>query len=678
VRATLRGVLRGARSRGAVHAGVFTHSVSEANALEPEQGQTLIEMVIATALLAAVIALFAQAFVASTFSSGYAQLKEVAVTLADSAIDNARAVSPTSSLLTGSCITTAPAQVDLSQTYCTDPSTPGVYQYSSKITTLDSIPFTTTTFTGNCYLQASRCTLTPGTSPPMVRVIAKVTWAANSGCTNGTCYYVSSSLISSASDSILNTVLASAPTGVTATPGNAQVSISWTDPSSNGASPITSYDVYESTSAGGENDSGTPACTASGASATSCNVSGLTNGNTYYFTVEAVNSAGNSSPSTEVSTVPYTVPGAPTGLTATAGNALVSLSWTDPGSNGGSAITGYDVYEATTSGGENDSGTPACTASGASATGCTVSGLTHRAYYFIVEAVNAAGNSSPSSPEASATPTTAVISFSPTSATVGTTVTVSGTGFTGNGTISHTGGLNFNGTTVNVGSTTVHIASNGTWSSTFVVPNASNGAEGVTATDSSAVSASATFNVIANTTLSVSSANVGTTVTISGTGFTGGGLISHSSGVTFDGTNISVGSSSVSIASNGTWSSTFTVPNASNGSQTVNATDSSGVSDSANLTVTAQITLSPTSIRRGSTVTITGTGFTSGGTINHSTGVIFNGSYVSIGYSNIRIASNGTWTATFTVPSSSSTGSKTVSATDSSGASDSATLSVTS
>ena len=47
---------------------------------------------------------------------------------------------------------------------------------------------------------------------------------------------------------------------------------------------------------------------------------------------------------TNNSTVTTTVPGAPTGLTATAsGNTRINLTWTAPGSTGGSAITGYKI-----------------------------------------------------------------------------------------------------------------------------------------------------------------------------------------------------------------------------------------------------------------------------------------------------------------------------------------------
>ena len=86
-----------------------------------------------------------------------------------------------------------------------------------------------------------------------------------------------------------------APTGLTATGGNAQVSLSCT--ASSGA---TSYNVYRSTTSGGE---GTTAI-ATGITSTSYTNTGLTNGMTYYYKVAAVNSSGTSAQSNEASATP--------------------------------------------------------------------------------------------------------------------------------------------------------------------------------------------------------------------------------------------------------------------------------------------------------------------------------------------------------------------------------------
>jgi fibronectin type 3 domain-containing protein len=177
-----------------------------------------------------------------------------------------------------------------------------------------------------------------------------------------------------------------APTGLTATGANGQAVLSWT--ASSGA---TSYNIYEGTSSGGE--SSTPIAT--GITATSYTVTGLTNGTAYYFKVAAVSSGGTSAKSNEASVTPLAPPTAPTGLTATAGGGQVALSWT-----ASSGATSYNVYQGTTSGGE--SSTPVAT--GITATSYTVAGLTNgTAYYFKVAAVNSSGVSSYSS-EASATP----------------------------------------------------------------------------------------------------------------------------------------------------------------------------------------------------------------------------------------------------------------------------------
>ena len=96
-----------------------------------------------------------------------------------------------------------------------------------------------------------------------------------------------------------------------------------------------------------------------------------------------------------------TTPSAPTNLTATAGNKQVSLNWV-----ASTGATSYNVYTSTTSGG------PFKKVGTATTTDYTVTGLTNGtpyyfpiSYYFVVTAVNSAGESGYSN-EANATPTT--------------------------------------------------------------------------------------------------------------------------------------------------------------------------------------------------------------------------------------------------------------------------------
>ena len=74
-----------------------------------------------------------------------------------------------------------------------------------------------------------------------------------------------------------------APPGLIATPGDGQVTLSWTAPASTGGADITRYE-YE------QDGSGT--WTSTGVTATSHTVTGLTNGHAYTFRVRAVNSVG--------------------------------------------------------------------------------------------------------------------------------------------------------------------------------------------------------------------------------------------------------------------------------------------------------------------------------------------------------------------------------------------------
>jgi hypothetical protein len=85
-----------------------------------------------------------------------------------------------------------------------------------------------------------------------------------------------------------------APTGLTATSGNAQVTLAW-----NASTGATSYAIYRGTSAGGEG-----ATAIATATATSYVNTGLTNGTTYFYKVAAVNAAGTSGKSNEASAKP--------------------------------------------------------------------------------------------------------------------------------------------------------------------------------------------------------------------------------------------------------------------------------------------------------------------------------------------------------------------------------------
>jgi hypothetical protein len=198
------------------------------------------------------------------------------------------------------------------------------------------------------------------------------------------------------------------PTGLTATAGNGRVTLSWTAPVSDGGAGISGYLIYQGTSPGAE--SGVPVNGAP-VQATSCTLIGLTNGTAYYFKVVAVNDAEHQGQdSAETSAIPAPAsastsqasgtgaPGAPTSLTATAGNAEVSLYWTAPASDGGSPLARYNVYVGT------GSGFSAGTA--VTGTSATVTGLTNgTAYHFVVTAVGANGKTSAVSGEVAAEPT---------------------------------------------------------------------------------------------------------------------------------------------------------------------------------------------------------------------------------------------------------------------------------
>ncbi len=220
---------------------------------------------------------------------------------------------------------------------------------------------------------------------------------------------------SAPSPSFTPTSVPGAPTIATASAGNGSATVHWAAPATDGGSALTGYSVRVLNAANVQ--VGTPRPAAS-ATATSLVVTGLTNGTAYHFTVVATNANGDGPASAASNVVtpsaPATVPGTPTIGTVTRGNASVTVRWTAPASNGGSAITRYDVRVVNAANAQ----VGALRTAGAGATNLVVTGLTNgTTYRFQVRAVNAVGAGAYSALSAAATPATV-----PGAATIGTAV----------------------------------------------------------------------------------------------------------------------------------------------------------------------------------------------------------------------------------------------------------------
>ena len=192
------------------------------------------------------------------------------------------------------------------------------------------------------------------------------------------------------------------PTSVSATARDASASVTWARFLD--GQPVTSYTVHYSFAS---NNAAAPdvvvtATPGTTVVATGVTVTGLTNGVSYQFEVLASNAVGSSAlsaPSNLVTPQSPTVPDAPTGATAVAGDAFAAVAWTAPNSNG-SPITGYTVTALV---GGIPSGITATASAGSS--GALVTGLTNgTTYTFTVHAANALGDGPESAPSNAVTP----------------------------------------------------------------------------------------------------------------------------------------------------------------------------------------------------------------------------------------------------------------------------------
>jgi invasion protein IalB len=245
--------------------------------------------------------------------------------------------------------------------------------------------------------RVERATITGGSPGPFAAIgasLANATAFVDSSVSAGVLYAYQVVAYNAAGDSVpSNMIITSttvsaptAPTSVTAVAGNAQAVVSFATPISDGGSPILYYTV--TSSPGGITATGT---------SSPITVTGLTNGTTYTFTVTATNAIGTgpaSAPSNAVT--PATVPEAPTGVSAVAGNGQATVSFTAPVSDGGSPITSYTVT----------SSPGGITATGTSSP-ITVTGLANgTTYTFTVTATNVIGIGPASAPSNPVTPAT--------------------------------------------------------------------------------------------------------------------------------------------------------------------------------------------------------------------------------------------------------------------------------
>jgi len=216
---------------------------------------------------------------------------------------------------------------------------------------------------------------------------------------------------------------------------------------------------------------------------------------------------------------------------------------------------------------------------------------------------------------------------------VGTTLTVTGNGFTANATFTT---IFAYGTSYQTSVDSGTVSSSGTLSSSFNIPSVPIGTYTIrvqTSTANDVIS----FGVIPAINLNASSVIVGNQVAISGTGFRANRTVT----LRFDNNQLAT----TSTNNVGSFSTSFTTPEAPTGIHTISATDGTNTK-TANLAITRSITLTPSSGNVGTIVTVSGTGFTTSRSIR----VLYDGVNVATTPSAITTSSLGSFSAKFTVP----------------------------
>ena len=180
------------------------------------------------------------------------------------------------------------------------------------------------------------------------------------GLTNGQSYtfniIAKNSRGLSSTDASANATPANVPTAprnVVTTAGNGQVLVAWSAPTDNGGSTIINYIIEYKNDTEPTWHTTDPIAPQPPSYAASISVTGLTNGQLYYFKVAAINSMGTGLYSINGQATPF-IPSKPTAPTITNVNVDITnshlvLTWTPPANTGGT-ITGYTLSNTPLSG----------------------------------------------------------------------------------------------------------------------------------------------------------------------------------------------------------------------------------------------------------------------------------------------------------------------------------------
>jgi hypothetical protein len=246
------------------------------------------------------------------------------------------------------------------------------------------------------------------------------------------------------------------------------------------------------------------------------------------------------------------------------------------------------------------------------------------------------------------TVTTPAIDVFPQQGPVGASVTVSGTGFSESTALTS---LFFDGVSVTSCSTGSLVSSgSGSLSCSFAVPGGTSGTT-VTATNVGGLTATGAFTVTpVIITVDPQQGPVGSTVTVSGTGFS---VTTAGTTLSFDGQTVATcAAGSLTTSASGTFSCSFEVPSGESGN-TVVATDVGGQSARRSFSVTTlQVNVIPLQGPVGATVLILGSGFSVSTTL---TSLTFDGKSVAVCDNGSLITSPaGTFSCSTLVPSGTS------------------------